>query len=243
MVAVVSSMRGSSSGTASLLSDSVDRLPLPAAKDPSPFVIIEDAVTPEWRVGPGTVLGVDPGATTFFSKVAPYNEPVPFRDRLAFWQRVKTRRAEKAADRAREDQPFDEWIRGLVPDKVDSNFIAAGTVTGDQIVAESIVWTEGEVDTMKLARAGYEAQTPISSARRTRQVQTLETIDVDEVFWDLASMIDAHRNGATALERSLDWEDRFADTPVWDDLTSRKWDPTHEMGPRERDWIRKQAKS
>lgn len=216
-----------------LLSDSVDRLPV-VAVDPGKttgLVVIEEppeAVMPEG----------------FWAKVAPDNEPVPYRDRLAFWQRVKARRAEKAADRAREDQDISMWLAEKAPtateeiaqDTIDRQLgmfsqISVGSIVADQIVATSIEWP---VD-----------PTPVSSARSTRrQVEVLDTIDVDEVFWDIASMIDAHRNGATALERPLGpTQGLVGETPVWDELTKVKWDPTHEMGPRERQYIRKLAKS
>jgi len=223
-------------------------LPLPTGK-PVQGVIVEEAVPPTKRIA------IDPGKYTgvsFFDTVAPDNEPVPWKQRVAFWERSKQRfaerRKEREEQRAREDMDISLWLKEKAPtgieeiaqDTVDRQLgmfkqISAGSITADQIIAAGIILSD------KLPE--YRDPTPISSARSTqRQVATLETINVDEVFWDVTSMIDAHRNGATALERPLDWEDRFADTPVWEDVSSRLYDPTHEVGPRERDWIRKQYK-
>ena len=229
--------RPTSTGSASLLSDSVDRLPVVSVDPGEPVglavqgVVIENAVESS------------PVPEGFWDRVAPSNDQVPWRDRLAFWQRVKARRAERVADRAREDQDISMWLAEKAPTRTE--LIAQDTV-------DLVRWEDNPViylspDNMPELQLGRSLDmpynpAPISSARRThRQVETLETIDVGEVFWDIATMIDAHRNGATALERPI--ERFFEKTPVWDELTKIKYDPTHEMGPRERDYVRKLAKS
>lgn len=87
---------------------------------------------------------------------------------------------------------------------------------------------------------------PISSARRTPTRDAVlekirrNTVDVEPVM-DVAEMIVAHRNGATALERPMTIDEKV-ESPVWEELVERMWDPTHERGPRERDWLHAQHK-
>lgn len=191
------------------------------------------------------------------------------RSHVAEWQQA---RAERAEMHERESLNISRWLAEKAPTQAElyeQQYIDGlkalaleatqhtGTITGDNIIAGSIeignlkmapgsiIWDNGEGQRIVLAQAGHEATTPISSARSAPTRETVEekikrmTTKV-EPEWDVASMIDAHRNGCTALERPVHvFED---DDPVWRELTAQKWDPTHEMGPRERDYIRKQAK-
>jgi hypothetical protein len=223
--------------------------------------------------------------------------PVPYADRLAFWQRVKARRAEKQAQREREDMDISRWLAEKAPTPVERwaqealdganqwqfethypatfDSIKADSITSDHIRAARISWDrdgsvnpyerhhriflgvdpgnpdgfayfDGESSLLNFAQ-GYDRDPAIISSARRVTRETVEAkiinsvVDVDEVFWDIATMIDAHRNGATALERGAG---PFlpAETPVWEELASTKWDPTKERGPREVDYVRKLAK-
>ena len=87
---------------------------------------------------------------------------------------------------------------------------------------------------------------PISSARRTpTRDAVIEKILANTVELEpeltVGDMIVAHRNGATALERPMTIDEQ-CESPVWEELVERMWDPTHERGPRERDWMRQQHK-
>lgn len=155
------------------------------------------------------------------------------------WQRA---RAERAEMHERESLGISRWLAEKAPTQAElyeQQYI-------DGLKAHAVaVLTDGESAVLELVSRGINATTPISSARSGPTRETVEekikrmTTKVDPV-WDVASMIDAHRNGCTALERPVQvFED---DAPVWQELTAQKWDPTHEMGPRERDYVRKQAK-
>jgi hypothetical protein len=61
-----------------------------------------------------------------------------------------------------------------------------------------------------------------------------------EVEWDVATMLDAHRNGATALDGQRTDLLEAVETPVFEELATVMFDPNCEMGPRERDWHRRQ---
>lgn len=244
MVGAVSSTSGNSSSTArATLTGFTNPLgsTLPLASDP-------DAL-----LGDRVVVALDPGneitGVAFFDNVAPDYEP-KWSDRLAFWQRTKARLTERKLERLRTQQrdqmSIYEWagsdeFMDKLGDMVGA--LKANSITGDQLVAGSIVWQDEPggrpVDMTRLEETtSFTDATPISSARRTaRQIETLHTIDVDEVFWDIASMIDAHRNGATALERPLrPTQGIVGRTPVWDSTVEDLWDPKKEPGPTELEW-------
>lgn len=124
--------------------------------------------------------------------------------------------------------------------------------------------TEGEMDAIALGKQGIPAMhvrlkqnedrdlyrqairdystRPVVSPPR-RELEVLKVVDVDEVFWDLTSMIDAHRNGCTALDdQRSDVPIDTASPPLFQEIATYMWDPRHEMGPRERDWVRHQRK-
>jgi hypothetical protein len=146
------------------------------------------------------------------------------RSYVADWQRA---RAERAEQHERESLDIGKWI-----------------ALGNEAHGHFAVLADGE----DLETRGVPATTlprPVSSARRTptrefvcTRIQMM-TVPV-EPEWDVPTMIDAHRNGATALERPMQEID--GDDPVWQELVVQKWDPTHEIGPRERDYVRKLAK-
>lgn len=237
--------------------------------------------------------------------------PVPYADRLAFWQRAKARRAEKQAQREREDMDISRWLAEKAPTPVERwaqeaidgatewkvgpaypmavddfethdpatfDSIKAGSITSDHIRAARISWDrdgsvnpherhhriflgvdpgnpdgfayfDGESSVMNFAQGYDRNPSLISSARRTLTRDMVEAkiinnvVDVDEVFWDIATMIDAHRNGATALDECRTREFLgTGDDPTWKQLAATKWDPTKERGPREIDYVRKLAK-
>jgi len=201
---------------------------------------------------PKVVLGIDPGNSTGFAVTTWFdNEPVPYAQRLSFWQRTKARLEERARERReqaeRESMDIAKWLAEKAPTRGEQmaqdvvDFVVRGTGRYGYLITDGETIFEGEMDLMRSLHPA-----PISSARRTPTREMVEakiinnTIDVDEVFWDLVSAIDAHRNGATALDRP--WRPVEESTPVWDELVERMWDPTHERGPRERDWVRQQHK-
>jgi hypothetical protein len=151
------------------------------------------------------------------------------RSYVADWQRA---RAERAEQHERESLDIGKWLS-----------VDPGNPTGFAAVV-----ADGESAVMELTARRLPATTlprPVSSARRTptrefvcTRIQMM-TVPV-EPEWDVPTMIDAHRNGATALERPMQEID--GDDPVWQELVVQKWDPTHEIGPRERDYVRKLAK-
>lgn len=186
----------------------------------------------------------DPLATgnelyAFFDRVAPEPEP-KWSDRLAFWQRTKARLAERRLERLRTQQrdqmSIYEWAGSdEFMDKLGEELERMPSVQDWGLKQAK----ERAIDMTRLTETtSFTDATPISSARRTaRQIETLQTIDVDEVFWDLTSMIDAHRNGATALERPLrPTQGIVGKTPVWDSTVEDLWDPKKEPGPTELEW-------
>ena len=170
---------------------------------------------------------------------------MPYEKRLAFWRRTKARlderKRERQAEQLRDQMSIYEW---------------AGTHgVNDVFDPFKDVITEGELDAVALGNRiePYLSDgvhpwnpTPVSSARRTPTHDAVlekirrNTVDVEPVL-DVAEMIVAHRNGATALERPMTIDEQ-CESPVWEELVERMWDPTHERGPRERDWVRQQHK-
>lgn len=176
---------------------------------------------------------------------------------------MRQRRLERLEREARENQDISRWLAEKAPTEGEQmaqelvDFVVHGNVgTGrffvvppEEFPSAWEIAAEGELDVMRIVEAGRTAWStahPISSARSPLTRDMVEakiinnTVDVDEVFWDLVSAIDAHRNGATALDRP--WRPVDESTPVWDELTTLKWDPTKERGPREVDYVRKLAK-
>lgn len=189
--------------------------------------------------------------TTWFDR-AP--EPVPYADRLGFWERVKARRAERLEQEARENMDISKWLAEKAP--TSNELVAQDTVdTFKRWDQNPVILVDGEMAAMRLHRImEYLSEDvlplweprPISSARRTPTRDAVlekirrNTVDVEPVL-DVAEMIVAHRNGATALERPMTIDEQ-CESPVWEELVERMWDPTHERGPRERDWVRQQHK-
>lgn len=90
---------------------------------------------------------------------------------------------------------------------------------------------EGEMDVVR--------SHPSPPAPR-RDLERLKVVDV-EPDWDVASMIDAHRNGCTALDEVReDVVIQKESGPLFQEVAMYMWDPRHEMGPRQRDWYRRQ---
>lgn len=186
-----------------------------------------------------------------------------YSERRAFWQRAKARlderRRERAEQEAREQMSIYEWA-GWLAEKAPTRteVIAQGTVDGflqwahDPVVflePGKPVIIEGVFDAMRILGYLPDGQVPprpISSARRTPTRDAvlekirLNTVDIEPVL-NVEEMLVAHRNGATALERPMTIDEQV-ESPVWEELVARMWDPTHETGPRERDWLRQQHK-
>jgi hypothetical protein len=71
-----------------------------------------------------------------------------------------------------------------------------------------------------------------------RELEVLKVVDV-EPEWDVATMVDAHRNHCTALERPLaPTQGLVGATPIFAEVATYLFDPRHEMGPRQRSWHR-----
>jgi len=68
-----------------------------------------------------------------------------------------------------------------------------------------------------------------------RELEVFKTQDLDEVEWDVPSMIDAHRNHCTALdEQRSDVLVETTSPPLYCEVSQYMYDPRHEVGPRER---------
>lgn len=217
-------MRGSSSSTAS-----------------------QPTTEPEWQVGPGRVIGIDPGQPTGITLIdhgslvyRQNSEPVPYEQRWQFWvrtrERMRQRRQEQAEQRAREDLDISRWLAEKAPTPLE--------LFAQEAIDGTLAWAEGELSVFELLASGKEAVSPtlISSARRTpTRDEVIEKILANTVEVEpeltVGDMIVAHRNGATALERPM--VPVFSEEdPVWQELTEVLWDPANERGPRERDWVR-----
>jgi hypothetical protein len=211
-------------------------------------------------------LGIDPGNPTGFA-YAVRDNPVPYEERLAFWQRTKARlaerRRERQAEQQRDQMSIYEWA-GVMPNPhlrhvhigsegvvlVEGELDFARFATRPSFPMPDVDLETGFTDEQRVAARNYLERRfgshPISSARRTPTRDAviekikLNTVDIEPVL-DVADMIVAHRNGATALERPLTIDEQ-CESPVWEDLVECMWDPTRERGPRERDWVRQQHK-
>lgn len=194
-------------------------------------------------------MGIDPGNPTGFALTTWFDtavEPVPYEQRLSFWQRTKARlderKRERAEQEARESQPIKAWA-GL-------EYLAEDSLPSDahwRWNQNPVVLVDGEMAVLDLAAIGVQASSPVSSARRTPTRDSVitkivtNTLPIDDPELDVAGMIFAHRNHDTALERPMTIDEQV-ESPVWEELVERMWNPTCERGPRERDWLRQQHK-
>jgi hypothetical protein len=207
-------------------------------------------------------LGIDPGNPTGFAATAWFDrdsEPVPYEKRLAFWRRTKARlderKRERQAEQLRDQMSIYEWAGTMPITEGEGDFMRFATLPSfplPDIDIETGFTDEDRVAFRKLVEPYLSDgvhpwnPTPVSSARRTPTRDAVlekirrNTVDVEPVL-DVAEMIVAHRNGATALERPMTIDEQ-CESPVWEELVERMWDPTHERGPRERDWVRQQHK-
>lgn len=149
-------------------------------------------------------------------------------------QRRAQRKAHKAEQQQRESLAIQMWLEEKAPTAAEMGHpLGMGFGTA---VRENLSIMDASVLPVSLP-----ARSVIT--REMVEAKIINMVVEVEPDWDVASMIDAHRNGATALdEQRKDIVIQKNSGPVFQDVSTHLWDPRHEMGPRERDWIRTQRK-